>query len=369
MRSTFARPGVIALWGFQALMLIGVLFYASPAQAFTCGEVKLAAASGVIGPVQRYTFSARCTWAQTESKTSVGIGGITTTSVNSSIVMDVIGHGKWERKSGLATETLKVTGSGGNKVESGSFSGEWSATGTCNEDPFLKDPPGGVPTCTGMNVVVNLTGHGGLIAVFSEPKRFLLERKIPLVEAQALSSQPSPPPPPAPPPPQPNPKEPLKRADGPVKAAPGAAVVLVKPNLVVVSHVATIEPNCKAPKPAMRVEVTIRNTGGPLPANDAAVYVKEPGGTNLGSGAVALPPLGSGQEYKVNLALISPQPYSSLPGRHQLQVLFGSQVARGPLSFGTTPYFFNTAFPPEHCQVSRQPIGAAVDVPQSPAGG
>src|SRR5262249_55077849 len=47
--------------GSPGLMLIGVLSYTSPAQASVCGEVKLAAASGVIGPVQRYTFSAHCT--------------------------------------------------------------------------------------------------------------------------------------------------------------------------------------------------------------------------------------------------------------------------------------------------------------------
>ena len=50
------------------------------------------------------------------------------------------------------------------------------------------------------------------------------------------------------------------------------------PNIVVVGYRAIVEPNCQSPKPAMTVKVTIRNSGGPLPAKKGTIFAKEFGG-------------------------------------------------------------------------------------------
>ncbi len=356
-------------------LILMIALGASPARAFVCSEVRLMDASGVIGSVHSYTFSAKCSWSATETKKSFGIEGFTSTSKNYGITMDVIGKGKWDRKTGKASEKLQVKGYGAGKGASGSFTGEHYASGICNEDPFLKNPPGGSAVCQGMNVQYKGTS-GPVFALMIDPKVFLLAKKIALVEAQALSAKkPAGAPPPPPPKPQPK-KEPLKIGDaqgapGGMKAAPGAAAALAKPNLVVVGHQAIVEQNCQSPMPAMTVKVTIRNSGGPLPANKGTVFVKEFGGSNLGSGGVELPAIGPGQQHTVSIPVISPQPYSSLAGRHELQVIFNPQVEGGQPSFikPPAPYKMTATFPPNHCRsASRQPPGAGGNATQTQGG-
>lgn len=347
-------------------LILMIALGASPAQAFVCSEVRLMDASGVIGSVHSYTFSAKCSWSATETKKSFGIEGYTSTSKHYAITMDVIGKGKWDRKTGKASEKLQVKGSGAGQGASGSFTGEHYASGICNEDPFLKNPPGGSAVCQGMELLYKGTS-GPVFSLMVDPKAFLLAKKIALVEAQALSAKkPAGAPPPPPPKSQPK-KEPLKIGDaqgapGGVKAAPGPVVALAKPNLGVVASRANVEPNCQSPQPAMTVKVTIRNSGGPLPANKGTVFVKEFGGSNLGSGGVILPALGPGQEHTVSLPVISTQPYSSLAGRHKLQVIFNPQIEGGQATFGypATPFVVEAAFPPNHCSsASRQSTGSS----------
>lgn len=352
-RTVFSRPVGFPLLLFLALALIPT----SRADAGSCSQVQLKDASGVIGMSHGYTFSAVCSWSYTESKSSFSLSGFQSTSTNYGIDMDVVGKGKWDRNSGKAQEAVNVTGYGAVKGPSGSFTGKRVATGICNQDPFLKDPPGAAAVCHDMNVQYEGTS-GPIFNVLISPKQFLLAKKISLVEAQALSGKKSSSAPPPPPPPKPQPKkEPLKAVDsmgapGGMKASQGPVAAIAKPNLAVVGHQATVEPNCQSPKPAMTVRLTIRNTGGPLPANKGGVYVKEFGGANLGSGGVSLPSMGPGEQRTVDLPVITLQPYSSLAGMHSLQVVFTPQVEGGKPVFGhpSPPFTVTASFPADHCK-------------------
>jgi len=363
MRNVLGRPVFI---GISALVLVLALL-PSPANAGSCSQVQLKDASGVIGPTHGYAFSAVCSWSWTESKESYSLSGFSSTSTNYGIDMDIVGKGTWDRKSGEAKESVSVKGHGAVKGPSGSFTGKRVATGVCNQDPFLKDPPGGAAVCKNMNVQYKGTS-GPIFEVLVSPKQFLLEKKISLVEAQALSGKKSSAATPPPPPPKPQPKkEPLKADDslgapGGVKASPGPVAAVARPNIIVEGYQANVEPNCLSPKPAATVKLTIRNSGGPLPANKGTVYVKEFGGASLSSGGVSLPAMNPGQQHTVDLPVISLQPYSSLAGRHSLQVVFTPQVEGGKPAFShpSPPFVVTASFPADHCKsVSRPPSGAA----------
>lgn len=197
----------------RMLGLLSVLaMFPSSAIAGSCSQVLLKDASGVIGMAHGYTFSAVCSWSYQESKDSFSLSGFSSTSTNYGIDMEVVGKGKWDRKTGQAKEAVSVKGYGWVKGPSGSFTGERVATGVCNQDPFLKDPPGATAVCQAMNVQYEGTS-GPIFPVFVTPKRFLLEKKISLVEAQALSAKKSAGAPP-PPPPAPKPQKPPKLKAG-----------------------------------------------------------------------------------------------------------------------------------------------------------
>jgi hypothetical protein len=170
------------------------------ARAMSCGELRLMDASGVIGPKQSYTATARCGEEYTvDNGTKLTWGGLESSSTNVSVWMNVIGKGSWDRKTGMATETLKITGDA---------TGERVAHGTCNEDPFLKDPPGGTANC--QNVTAQYKAEGGPVYQWFSQPRFFLARTVSLAEAEALSQQKSTAPqPPAPQPPPPKPSHPM----------------------------------------------------------------------------------------------------------------------------------------------------------------
>jgi hypothetical protein len=171
---------------------IGLLVGASDrALAVDCFNLRLMDASGVIGPKQRYTFTAGCNEQHKSSSTRLTWTGIQSTSVNTGFSFTVTGKGSWERKTGEAEEAL---------VLSGDVAGKRFTRGVCNEDPFLKDPPGGAAHCTG--VQTQYKSEKGPVYEVLVGGRFFLSRTVALVEAQALSQQKPaasnpPPPPPA----------------------------------------------------------------------------------------------------------------------------------------------------------------------------
>jgi hypothetical protein len=152
-----------------------------------CDHVRLISASGVIGMEHRYTISAHC--QRHVSKTE---GNKTTNVVW--LDFDVMASARWERKSGKATETLKFTGSA---------AGTRFASGTCNQDPWLRDPPGGPAVCQNVSVQAEVSG-GSISQDLIEPKVLLFGRSIALAEARALSEASATGPPAPPPPPTPN---------------------------------------------------------------------------------------------------------------------------------------------------------------------
>ena len=222
MRRRFGRSVFLRM-----LILVPALaMLSSPANAGSCSQVQLKDASGVIGKVHRYTFSAVCSWSWTESKKSFSVHGFESSTKNFGIDMDVLGEGKWDRVSGKATEKVKVNGHAAVKGPSGSFAGVRLASGICNQDPFLKDPPGAAAVCHSMEVIYEGTS-GPIFEVLISPKKFLLEKRIFLAEAQALSAKKSasaPPPPPPPPKPaaKPDPAKVARTARGVLASKPAA---------------------------------------------------------------------------------------------------------------------------------------------------
>ena len=188
-------------------LVIGAVHLATPpiasAPQLTCVNVRLASASGVIGPKHRYTFSASCGYEASTCKYWPG-GSQCTNSI--SIHFDLLGTGDWVRATGIAKETLKFTGSA---------SGVRLATGTsCTQDPWLKDPPS-AGSCGHITITASLQSPGPVPEVLMKPEVFLLARKVMLEEAKALSqkvaSSNPPPPPPAPTPAPPIPT--MRNAD------------------------------------------------------------------------------------------------------------------------------------------------------------
>jgi hypothetical protein len=338
-----------------------------PAKAGSCSQVQLKDASGVIGLIHGYAFGAVCSWTYTESKSSLSLSGFSSESTNYGIEMNVVGEGKWDRNSGMAKEVVAVNGYGGVKGPSGSFAGKRVATGICNQDPFLKDPPGAAAVCHDMNVQYKATS-GLIFDVLVTPERFLLEKKISLAEAQALSAKKSSGTPPPPPPPKGAPIHGgnVLTPPGSMTASPSLAAAAANPNLVVVGYRTHVESNCQPPNPAATVKLTIRNSGGPLPANKGNVYVKEFGGASLSSGGVALPAMSPGQQHMIDLPVISLQPYSSLGGKHSLQVVFTPQVEGGKLAFNhpSPPFMVTASFPGNFCKPVFSPVpgGSAAPV-------
>jgi len=184
-------------WGV-ALVCVLAVAGGRQASAMSCGELRLMTASGVIGPLQSYVASARCGEEKSvDNGTKLTWHGLESSSTNFSFWMDVVGKASWDRKTGLATEQLKITGDA---------TGQRVAKGICNQDPFLKDPPGGAATCHQVSAQYK-SSAGPIYEWFTQPS-FFLARTISLGEAQALSQQKgsSPPhPAPAPPPPHPMP--------------------------------------------------------------------------------------------------------------------------------------------------------------------
>ena len=184
-------------WAFVLAALI-LIAAAGPASAMSCGELRLMAASGVIGPMQRYTITARCGEKKSTSTSKLTWTGFESSSTNTfSVWMTVLGKASWDRATGEATESLRI---------SGDVSGERIATGICNADPFLKDAPGGPAKCHGITAQYRATS-GETYEWFIEP-RFFVSRLISFVEAQALSAKsgtPNAPPPPPTPAPAPAP--------------------------------------------------------------------------------------------------------------------------------------------------------------------
>jgi hypothetical protein len=173
-------------------MLFALLLLAVPSvQAeprLVCDQLRLMNASGVIGTEHRYTFTAHCSRHASETK-----DGKTTNVVW--LDFDVTGKGRWERKTGQASETLEFTGSA---------AGVRFAAGVCTQDPWLMNPPGGLGGCQSIVVQAKVEGGAPVPMEVIEPRVFLLARMVALAEAQALSlaqgsgSTPAPPPDPTP---------------------------------------------------------------------------------------------------------------------------------------------------------------------------
>ncbi len=179
-----------------------------------CGQMRLMNASGVIGTEHRYTFTAHCSRHASETK-----DGKTTNVVW--LDFDVTGKGRWERKTGQASETLEFTGSA---------TGVRFAAGVCTQDPWLMNPPGGLGSCQGIAVQAKVEGGAPVPMEVIEPRVFLLARMVALAEAQALSlaqgsgSTPAPPPDPTP--------APVPRVRFGDQPAGGGMVVATQPALV-----------------------------------------------------------------------------------------------------------------------------------------
>lgn len=126
----------------------------------------------------------------------------------------------------------------------------------------------------------------------------------------------------------------------------GPRVALAAPSLAVVRATARVEQNCRAPLPALVVEVTVRNSGAPLAAGAGKLSVKETGGARLASAELALPAIGGGQvSAPLRVPVTTPEPYASLAGGHTLEILLE------PARPGARPSALSVNVPPGHCAI------------------
>ena len=90
-----------------------------------------------------------------------------------------------------------------------------------------------------------------------------------------------------------------------------------------------------------------------------------------GGSAGSMPALEPGQQQTVSIPVITLQPYASLAGGHQIQVILNPNLEAGQPAFvhPTSPYVMTATFPPNHCRpVTRQPTAPAGAAAPAPAG-
>ena len=255
----------------------------------------------------------------------------------------VKGEGKWDEKKNEAEEAL---------IFEGDAAGKFVSRLKCTKDPWI------FPTsCVVLSAQYDAS-KGKELDFQDMVKKWKLPLTQPAVtfaKAEELSKKHAASSPPPPPPP---PKVVKKESSPTVVGKPSAGIIaaVAKPNLSITGVQVKIEPNCQAPQPAMTAIVTIKNSGGALPANKGTVFVKEQGGTNLGSAGIQLPAIGAGQTQTVNISAITSQPYSSLEGSHKVQVILNPQSEGGQDSFNkpADPYMFSATFPSGHCKSTQR---------------
>lgn len=158
-------------------ILLATALFAEPSLALDCSSPTLKGASGVIGNTHSYKVTGDCTHSWTQKETGAG----SSTTTNYAITFAYIGSATWNRLTGEAVEKLKFTGDA---------TGERYASANCTQDPFLKDPPGGVAKCGTVKVQAKVDA-GAIYEQLLKPQ-FWAGRKLSLVEAQALSALPKP---------------------------------------------------------------------------------------------------------------------------------------------------------------------------------
>jgi hypothetical protein len=168
---------------------------ALPARAeMPCPVVSLKSARGVIGEEHSYKVTGRCEKNWSKSETSWA--GWKSKTTNLYMGMNISGSTSWNRKTGIAKESISFTG-----LNASSPTGKRVVRGVCSQDPFLMDPPGVAASCHSIEAQAEVIS-GPTLELLTE-KTFWLGRRIGLAEAQALSQQAAAaPPPPAPPAPK-----------------------------------------------------------------------------------------------------------------------------------------------------------------------
>jgi len=134
---------------------------------------------------------------------------------------------------------------------------------------------------------------------------------------------------------------------------------LRKPKLTIRFALASPTNNCD-PNRLMKVNVVIRNEGGPLPAHTRSAYVHavESGGAHLISRHVSLPAISSRGTWQGVLVVGTRKSlFPKLPGWHTLVVSIGpDHAAPGTLAYIPSPSFpAKVDVPPGYCQPPHKP--------------
>lgn len=267
--------------------------------------------------------------------------------------MWVTGEGKWNGNKNEAEEKL---------ILEGDVAGEFYSLLKCTTDPWISTTSCAVLKAQYNSKKGTLWDFPGMVKKWQQP---LTQYAVNLAKAQELSKKHASTNPPPPPPPKVIKTDQQPQPTVSEKPALGVVAAITKPNLSVIGVQVKIESNCQAPQPAMIAMVTIKNSGAPLPANKGTVFIKEQGGSNLGSAGIPLPAIDTGQTQTVNIPAITLQPYSTLEGSHKVQVILNPQSEGGQFSFNkpADPYLFSVVFPSGHCksvesqQQPQQPRG------------
>lgn len=132
---------------------------------------------------------------------------------------------------------------------------------------------------------------------------------------------------------------------------------LPKPRLTIRFALASLANNCD-PNRLLKVNVVIRNEGGPLSAHTRSAYVHavESGGAHLAGPKVSIPAISARETWQGVLTVGTRKSFfPKLPGRHTLVVSIGpDHAAPGTLAYIPSPPFRATVnVPAGYCQQTR----------------
>ncbi|HKQ29729.1 MAG TPA: hypothetical protein VJS66_00445 [Burkholderiales bacterium] len=216
--------------------------------------------------------------------------------------------------------------------------------------------------CTDPDVLAPFKGRSDLALTQCRPDPnqdgadqpcYVIPLKIDSAKTAPLSSKAhDPSPPKAPKQTKDDPAAPKTKAVVSMQAVPAPPI----PQLAVLSLQTKIEPNCQSPQPALTASVNIKNSGGSMTVNRGTITLKEIAGDNLSSAVVPLPAIGAGQTQIVSISAMTPQPYATLAGVHQIEVVLAPQDTAGQPSFikPAMPYQFAVTFPAGHCAAPQR---------------
>jgi hypothetical protein len=136
-------------------------------------------------------------------------------------------------------------------------------------------------------------------------------------------------------------------------SVPRGGPILPTKSLSIPGAQATIPPTCQGLTSVLTAAITVRSSTLPIGPGKGTISLKETGGANLSSAAVALPAFGSNETKVLQIAVgTSSQYVSALPGQHQLAITLTPALDSGQPAFTkpASPYQLPVTLPSGYCK-------------------